>query len=263
MSESSWTEWSQNVISTLQDSVTSFLVSTENRADALRAYIAEHPSASFRDNPWALMAAIEDFATTKSHMMIFRESKMRIARAALEAMPVKPKVILEFGTYVGNSALAWGAILQSLHGADAAAQGCRVYTFEIDPGMVRVAREFIQLAGLDDVVHVLEGPAAESVKRLYEEGKIARGGVDMVFFDHWEKYYLPDLLLCEDLRVLREGSLVIADNTDMPGAPQYLKHVRSGGGGVLGMVRYESKAFESTTQIGVPNIVEISTVVET
>ena len=54
-------------------------------------------------------------------MMIFRESKVKIAGAALEAMPVKPKVILDFGTYVGNSALAWGAILQSLHGADAAA----------------------------------------------------------------------------------------------------------------------------------------------
>ncbi|PYH93850.1 O-methyltransferase [Aspergillus ellipticus CBS 707.79] len=237
-------------------------MASDDRIGLLRAYIAEHPRESFQNNPWALMAAIEEFATTKSHMMIFRDSKMKIARTALESMPVKPKVIIEFGTYVGNSALGWGAILKSLHGADAAAEGCRVYTFELDARMVQLSRDFIQLAGLDDVVYVLQGTASESLKRLYEEGQIARGGIDMVFFDHWERYYLSDLLLCEELRIFREGSLAIADNTDVPGAPQYLEHVRAGGGGRLGMVKYETKSYESTAQKGVTNLIEISTIIE-
>ncbi|PWY86695.1 S-adenosyl-L-methionine-dependent methyltransferase [Aspergillus heteromorphus CBS 117.55] len=236
-------------------------MTTDNRAHLLCAYIAEHPRESLQNKPWALIAVIEEFVNTKSQMMIFRGSKMKIARMALESMPVKPRVILDFGTYIGNSVLGWGAILKGLHGPDAAAQGCRVYTFELDPGMVRLASYLVQLAGLDDIVHVLEGPASESLKRLYEEGQIARGGVDMVFFDHWERHYLADLLLCEELRIFREGSLAIADNTDMPGAPQYLQHVRAGGAGP-GMVRYETRSYESTAKKGRPNIIEISTVIE-
>lgn len=174
-------------------------------------------------------------------MMTFKEPKRKIAQTALESMPVKPKVIVEFGTYVGVSALAWGAVLQGLHGPD---KDCKVYTFELDPKMVQVSRDMVHLAGLDDLVHVVEGPATESLKRLYIEGKITAGGVDMVFFDHWEKHYVPDLQLCEQLGIFREGALAIADNTDMPGAPDYLKYVRAGG---TGNVKYESKGYESET----------------
>lgn len=179
--------------------------------------------------------------------MVFRGPKLSIAREALESMPVSPKIIAEFGTYVGCSAVAWGAILKDIHGSNAAEKGCRVYTFELDPEMVRLSRELTQLAGLDDIVHVLEGPASDSLKKLYDEGFVTRGGVDMVFIDHWEKYYLPDLQLCEELGVFRKGSLVMADNTDFPGAPQYLNYVRAGG---TGPVRYESKGYDSKAQHG-------------
>lgn len=179
--------------------------------------------------------------------MIFRDAKVQIVRRALESMPVTPRVIVEFGTFVGNSALAWGAIMQSLHGdkKEAVARGCRVYTFELDEKLVGVSREFVRLAGLEELVMVVQGPAAESLRDLYEDGSIKAGGVDVVFFDHWEKYYLSDLKLCETLGVLREGSLVIADNTDMPGAPDYLAYVRA-------QSRYNSKAIPSTEKRGVP-----------
>lgn len=157
--------------------------------------------------------------------MAFLGPKLNIAREALESMSVSPKIIAEFGTYVGCSAVAWGAILKDIHGINAAEKGCRVYTFELDPEMVQLPRELTKLAGLDDIVHVLEGPASGSLKRLYDEGSVTRGGVDMVFTDHWEKYYLPGLQLREELGVFHEGSLVMADNTDFPGAPQYLNYV--------------------------------------
>lgn len=179
--------------------------------------------------------------------MIFKEPKLKVAREALESLPTKPKLIIEFGTYVGNSAIAWGAILQDIHGSNAAEKGCRVYTFELDPTMVRLSKDLVQLAGLDDIVHVLEGPASESLRKLYYEGKVTASGVDMAFIDHWEKYYLPDLQLCEELGVFHKGSLIIADNTDFPGAPEYLEYVRSGG---LGAVRYESEGHKSETKRG-------------
>lgn len=185
--------------------------------------------------------------------MTFQAPKLKIAREMLESMPVPPKVIIEFGTYVGSSAIAWGAILQGLHGQNAADKGCRVYTFELDHEMVKLSRELIQLAGLEDIVHVLEGPAAESLEKLYNEGAVTRGGVDMAFIDHWEKYYLPDLQWCEELGVFHKGSLVIADNTDLPGAPQYLKYVRAGG---TGTVKYDSKRYDSKAKRGPVSVFE-------
>lgn len=53
----------------------------------------------------------------------------------------------------------------------------------------------------------------------------------MLFLDHWEKFYVPDLRLCEELSLLKPGSVIVADNTDMPGAPDYLKYVEGGGEG--------------------------------
>ncbi|KAL4807577.1 S-adenosyl-L-methionine-dependent methyltransferase [Aspergillus unguis] len=209
---------------------------------------------TLRNDPRAVVAAIEEFANKRGHMMIFRDSKLQVAQAALQDMPVKPKVMVEFGTFVGNSAIAWGAILKELNGADAAKEGCHVYTFELDPQLVALSRELISLAGLDDLVTVVQGTAAESLQQLYNEGSIKKGGADMVFFDHWEKYYVSDLKLCEELGILHPGSLIIADNTDIPGAPDYLEYVR-------GKEGYESKAIPSTEKKGTPNYVEITTVV--
>ncbi|KAJ5183916.1 S-adenosyl-L-methionine-dependent methyltransferase [Penicillium capsulatum] len=219
------------------------------RAAELREYIFAQPASTFKNNPWALATAIETFANTKRHMMIFRDKKLDVARAQLAAQQPAPRTILEFGTFVGKSALAWAAILRDIHGESVPA-GVNVYTFELDPQMVSLARDLVRLAGVDDVVHVLEGPASESLTTLHARGVVT--SVDMAFFDHWEQFYLPDLRLVEDLGLFRVGSLVIADNTDFPGAPEYLKYVKSGGRLDAGSVRYESVSYETETQRGKP-----------
>ena len=66
--------------------------------------------------------------------------------------------------------------------------------------------------------------------------------VDIAFFDHREKFYLPDLQLIEDLKLFRVGSLAIADNTDFPGVQDYLEYVKAGGRGVAESVKYESQS---------------------
>ncbi|KAJ5157866.1 S-adenosyl-L-methionine-dependent methyltransferase [Penicillium canariense] len=230
------------------------------RAVQLREYIFSQPTHQFKNNPWAVAHAIDEFAETHGHMMIFNEKKLQVAQAQLAAQQPAPRTILEFGAFVGKSAIAWGAILRDIYG-EKVPEDVHVYTFELDPQMVLLARELIQLAGIHDLVHVLEGPASESLQKLHREGKVS--SVDMAFFDHWEKYYLPDLQLIEDLNLFRTGSLAIADNTDFPGAPDYLKYVKAGGKGTAGSVKYESRSFETESRPGKPSVVEVSTVVAT
>ena len=212
------------------------------RADELREYIFSQPASNFENKPWALADAIETFSNEKGHMMIFRDAKLAVAKEALQAQTPAPRTILEFGTFVGKSALAWGAMLRDIHGENLP-EDVNVYTFDPNPKMVALTRDFVKLAGLENIVHVVEGPGGESVRKLVEEGKVT--SVDMAFYDHWEKFYLPDLQLMEELKLWRVGSLAIADNTDMPGAPDYLAYVKAGGSGVDGAVKYDSKTFET------------------
>lgn len=177
--------------------------------------------------------------------MIFRSAKITTSKAELAAMEPKPKVVVEFGTFVGTSAIAWGAMLQEFHGADA--KDIKVFTFEFDPAVAAIARSLIKAAGMQDVIEVLVGAGAESLKKLHAEGRVKAGQVDVVFIDHWEKYYLPDLKLCEELQLFHVGSLALADNTDMPGAPDYLAHVKKGG---EGPTKYESRSLQSESSHG-------------
>ncbi|GIJ98201.1 hypothetical protein Aspvir_000316 [Aspergillus viridinutans] len=191
--------------------------SVEDRALALHEHIFAQPQERFANQPWELVKAIETFAQNK-HMMIFKENKLTLARQQLQGLQPPPKTIIEFGTL-----------------------------------SAQVARDLIRLAGLEDLVRVLEGPAAESLKKLHIEGKVKPRAVDMAFFDHWEKFYLPDLQLCEDLNLFHTGSLVIADNTDFPGAPDYPAYVKAGGRGGKGTVRYDSQSLEAVAEEGHPS----------
>ncbi|PYI09693.1 S-adenosyl-L-methionine-dependent methyltransferase [Aspergillus sclerotiicarbonarius CBS 121057] len=232
----------------------------QTNALAVREYIHSQPQDALLNSPWAVYQALDLYSRTAC-LMNFKQAKLNIAQEALMSMETAPKIILEFGTYIGCSAIAWAAILRDLHGASA--EGLHVYTFEVSETVAEVARDLIRVAGVEDIVHVIVGPASESLKQLVEEGKVKEKGVDMAFFDHWEKFYLSDLQLCEDLGLFREGSRVIADNTDIPGAPDYLEYLRAGGRGGEGSVRYETKSVQSepVSERRKPNMVEVSTVV--
>lgn len=188
-------------------------------------------------------------------MIIYSEVKLEKSRSLLAAMDPPPKVLLEAGTYIGNSAIAWGDMLRTLNGGEPSAKGVKVFTFELDAGFVRIARDLVDLAGLSDIVTVLQGKSTDLIRKL-KEGKEDGGAtidqIDVLFLDHWEEAYLPDLQLCEDLALLHRGSMILADNTDYPGAPEYLSYVKAGGRGGEGYVKYESVSHETDSKKGAP-----------
>lgn len=152
-------------------------------------------------------------------MITFGLPKITKCRELLAQMNPRPKILIELGTYIGNSAIAWGEMLQTLN-PDHKTTECKVITMELDKNFAAIARSLIDLAGLSDVVTVLEGAAAGNLWLLKSEHFLDK--VDVLFLDHWQEAYLPDLKLCEELQLFRKGTLVLADNTDVPGKTTYL-----------------------------------------
>ena len=198
---------------------------------------------SIKGDPKAVLEALEGHIDANVFMMTFKPSKIEIARKILAAQEPKPRVIVELGGYVGASAIAWAAMLRDFHsGSDTnSLSGCKVYSCELDPAFAEITRQHVELAGLSDLVEVVEGESAASLRRLKAEGKL--NTIDMLFLDHWEKYYVSDTQLCEELGLFRKGSIIIADNVDIPGAPAYLEYIKAGGSGKPGSVKYETETY--------------------
>ncbi|CAK7203864.1 hypothetical protein SEUCBS139899_006613 [Sporothrix eucalyptigena] len=214
------------------------------RAAQLHQHILALPAdqqATFKSDPSALSTAIDTYARENGVPMLFGPAKFAQATIALSEQNPPPKVLIEFGAYVGYSALRWAALLEQLSGTP----NIHVYTFELDPANAQIARDFAAAAGRSHQITVFDGPGDVSLKKLVAEGTIAQGGVDVVFIDHWEQRYVPDLQLTEELGVLHVGSLVVADNTDFPGAPDYRAYVQAGGSGKPGAVKFETKSYEA------------------
>jgi predicted O-methyltransferase YrrM len=116
----------------------------------------------------------------------------------LFARMIGAKRILEFGTLGGYSAIWFGRAVGP-HG--------HVTTFELDEDYAQVARENLERAGLSSRVHVVVGPAIDSVQALIDEGAEP---FDLVFIDA-DKPSTPAYLSAA-LQLTRPGSVIIGDN---------------------------------------------------
>ena len=184
--------------------------------------------------------------------MTLQPAKVDVIKELLKSMDPPPHTIVELGTYIGHTAVAFGAILREIHcdTSDNVSQ-CKVYSMELEPALVRIAQDFVDLAGLNSEVEMIQGAAADSLTALHESGRLDK--IDLLLIDHWEKFYVPDLRVCENLGVFRQGTVVVADNTDKPGAPDYLEYIRSGGG----KVKYENVTRETKCKPGAPVSFEV------
>jgi len=132
----------------------------------------------------------------------------------------KPSIMIELGGYVGYSAVLFGDAVR--------ANGGKQYlSLEINPENAAVANMIVELAGLREFVRIIVGSSNKSLIQLITVDKYI-SQIELLFIDHWKDLYLPDLLLLEELNVLKPGvSVIAADNVIMPGAPEYLEYVRA------------------------------------
>ena len=108
---------------------------------------------------------------------------------------VRPKNILEIGTFSGYSAIAM---------AEGLDDGGRLYTFEINDEMEDFTRPWIEGSGVADKITFIIGDALTEAPRL---------GVtfDMAFVDGDKRTYRECYEMA--LQLLRPGGFIVADNT--------------------------------------------------
>lgn len=125
---------------------------------------------------------------------------------------------VELGGYVGYSAILFANAMRK-------AGGETYICLERNPEFAAVVSSLVNLAGLSSVVRVEVGSAGDSIRRLHSSSSLRT--IDLLFLDHYKPAYLPDLKLCEELGLIRPGSVLAADNVVKPGNPPYLEYVRS------------------------------------
>ncbi|WP_165246937.1 O-methyltransferase [Paludisphaera soli] len=131
----------------------------------------------------------------------------RLMRQLVEA--VNAKRVVELGTSTGESGLYFSLALRKTGG--------KLYTYDIDPGRVEVAKANFKRAGVEDLIVVTLGDAHETAPKNTEP-------IDVLFIDAEKPGY--DAYLRELLPLVRPGGLILAHNMHTPAPnPRYVEAV--------------------------------------
>jgi catechol O-methyltransferase len=190
--------------------------------DGRESRLADHVTARARRGDAAdVIRVIDDFAYNRSMLINVGDVKGRILDDAV--VRAGPQRILELGAYCGYSALRMSV----------AAPTARIVSVEFSPANAAIARRVLDHAGVSDRVAIVAGTLGDGGKTidvLKTEHDLAPGSVDLVFIDHAKEAYLSDLELILREGWIHPGSVVVADNVKVPGAPDYLAYMRGNEG---------------------------------
>ncbi|KAA8570920.1 hypothetical protein MFRU_011g00390 [Monilinia fructicola] len=188
----------------------------DGREEELVEYVRNHPDrSSIQGSPAKVLQAIDEYGRTKRYLMNVGEDKGLIVTDIIKER--KPQIMVELGGYCGYSTILFGSTVR-------AAGGKKYYSLERSPKFAKVITELVEFAGLDGFIEVIVGPSNEGIQKLHSNGLKS---IDMMFLDHYKPAYTTDLKLCEELNLIKKGTVLAADNVISPGNPPYLEYVRS------------------------------------
>ncbi len=203
----------------------------DGRETALEKYVVASARPGDVDDA---IRVIDHFCRHVSYLINVGDEKGKILDNAVER--TQPRRLLELGTYCGYSALRM---------ARAMPRETRLYSVEFNTANAVIARRILAHAGVDDRVIVLVGTlgdGGETIRALKRECNFTPGSLDLVFLDHDKKAYLSDLELILAERWLHPGSVVVADNILVPGAPAYRAHMRDNSGTLWNTTEHRTHA---------------------
>ncbi|MBB5165506.1 O-methyltransferase [Mycobacterium sp. AZCC_0083] len=185
----------------------------DGREDAMAEYVIANAPAGDVD---AAIDAIDEFAYDKSILMNVGDEKGQLLDAAVKR--ANPELAMELGAYCGYSGLRIAR----------AAPAAKVFSIEKSGANASVARRVWEHAGLADRVTCINGTVddATTVEVLAKDYGFTDGCLDFVFLDHWKDVYLADLQRLVSQGWLHPGTIVVADNVGIPGAPKYRAYMK-------------------------------------
>ncbi|MEN8226387.1 MAG: O-methyltransferase [Bacteroidota bacterium] len=108
---------------------------------------------------------------------------------------LRPRYILEIGTYTGYSAICF---------AEGLAEGGHIHTIDKNPEVEEIAIRYFREAGLENVITRYEGKALEIIPKMEES-------FDLIFLDADKENYPEYLGICKEK--LNPNGLLLVDNT--------------------------------------------------
>ncbi|GAA4711479.1 O-methyltransferase [Pseudonocardia yuanmonensis] len=193
----------------------------DGREEAFARYLVAHARPGDVDD--AIRTA-DEFCRTGRILAAVGDEKGPILERAVAA--AHPHRILELGTYCGYSALRMTRATPS---------DAHLYSVEFNAANADIARRVIAHAGVADRVTVVVGSLGDgggTLQRLRDDHGFSPGSLDLVFLDHDKDRYLADLELVLESGWLHPGSVVVADNVLVPGAPAYRAYMAEHEGGL-------------------------------
>ncbi len=200
----------------------------DGREAAAVEYVLANARAGDIDD---VLAAIDKFAYEKSILINVGDEKGLLLDAAVRR--ADPALALELGTYCGYGALRIAR----------AAPTAKVYSVELAEANAVNARQIWAHAGVADRVTCVVGTIGDggrTLDALATEHGFATGTVDFVFLDHDKDAYLEDLKSILERGWLHPGTIVVADNVKIPGAPKYREYMRQHQGDLWNTVEHKA-----------------------
>ncbi len=178
-----------------------------------------------------MIAKVDQFAYEKSVLINVGDEKGELLDAAVRR--ANPGVALELGTYCGYGSLRIAR----------AAPTAKVFSVELAAANAEVAQRIWAHAGVDDRITCVVGTIGDggrTLDALATEHGFAPGTLDFLFVDHDKSAYVPDLQSILDRGWLHRGSIVVADNIVMPGAPKYREFMNQQQGQLFDTVEHKT-----------------------
>ena len=186
----------------------------DGREAAAVDYVVQNARAGDIDD---VIATIDKYAYEKSILINVGDEKGKLLDAAVQR--ANPALALELGTYCGYGALRIAR----------AAPNAKVYSVELAEANAANARQIWAHAGVADRVTCIVGTIGDGGRTLdvlADQHGFTAGALDFVFLDHDKDAYLDDLQSILDRGWLHPGSIAVADNVRIPGAPKYREYMR-------------------------------------
>ncbi len=143
------------------------------------------------DRDSRVLKAIEEEAVS-GDVPIIRPETRELLRILLKMK--QPERILEVGTAIGFSSVFMG---------EHTPKTTRITTIENYPPRIERAKANLRMAGMEDRISLLEGDAADWLKKL-------GGPYDFIFMDAAKGQYIH--FLPDAVRLLSEGGVLVSDN---------------------------------------------------